>query len=206
MDSREGSAEGVRFLSGSERWSPSRKLTVADALHADEQYRVAIEAALGDAAGLLVVDRAADADQGVVLLREEQKGKATFICLDRLPRITRDYRLPSIPGVHGWALDLARFDEEFAPLFALLLDRVLVVEDQAAADSVAAMASGVRCVTLHGEIGTSVGIVRGGSMRQDEGGSIGKQHQIAGLQATREELRVAVRGAGAGTRGRPRRA
>jgi chromosome segregation protein len=190
MDSREGFAEGVRFLSGSERWTPGRKLTVADALHADEQYRVAIEAALGEAAGLLVVEKAVDADQGVVLLREEHKGKATFICLDRLPRITRDYRLPSIPGVHGWALDLARYDEDYAPLFALLLDRVLVVEDQATADSVAALASGVRCVTLHGEIGTSVGIVRGGSMRQDEGGSIGKQHQIAGLQATHDGLRA----------------
>ena len=192
MDSREGSAEGVRFLAGSDRLWSSRKLTGADALHADEQFRIAIEAALGDAAGLLVVDRTTDADQGVVLLREEQKGKATFICLDRLPRITRNYRLPSIPGVHGWALDLARYDEEYAPLFAFLLDRVLVVEDGEAARRVAALSSGVRCVTLHGEIGTSVGIVRGGSMRQDEGGSIGKQHQIADLQTVKEGLQSQV--------------
>ena len=190
MDSREGSAEGVRFLAGSDRWAPSRKLTVADALHADEQYRVAIEAALGDAAGLLVVDRAADADQGVVLLREEQKGKATFISLDRLPRITRDYRLPVIDGVVGWALDLARFDEEFAPLFAFLLDRVLVVRDQDVADHVASLSSGIRCITLTGEIGTSVGIRRGGSVRQDEGGSIGKQHQIADLQDVKKDLQA----------------
>lgn len=190
MDSREGYAEGVRYLSSSERWTPSRKLTVADALHADERFRVAIEAALGDAAGLLVVDRSADADAGVVLLREEQKGKASFICLDRLPRIARDYRLPAIPGVHGWALDLARYDEDFAPLFALLLDRVLVVEDQEAADRVTGLLSGVRCVTLHGEIGTSIGLVRGGSMRQDEGGSIGKQHQVADLQQMLDDTRA----------------
>jgi chromosome segregation protein len=188
MDSREGSAEGVRFLSGSDRWLPSRKVTVADALYADDQYRIAIEAALGDAAGLLVVDRAADADQGVLLLREEQKGKATFISLDRLPRITRSYKLPVIDGVLGWALDLARYDEEFAPLFAFLLDRVLVVRDQDVADRVAAVSSGIRCITLAGEIGTSVGIRRGGSMRQDEGGSIGKQHQIADLQGVKDGL------------------
>ena len=183
MESREGVAEGIRYLSGSERWKPARKLTVADALHAEEQYRVAIEAALGETAGLMIVDRAEDAEQGVLLLREEQKGKATFVCLDRLPRIARDYRLPQVPGVHGWALDLARFDEEYAPLFSFLLDRILIVEDHATAEQVAALASGVRCVTLQGEISTSVGLLRGGSKRHDEGGTIGKQHQIADLQA-----------------------
>ncbi len=183
MESREGYAEGVRFLSMSDRWHPTRKLTVADALHADEQYRIAIEAALGEAGGLMIVDRAADAELGVILLQEEQKGKATFVCLDRLPRITRDYRLPPLPGVHGWALDLARFDPEFAPLFGFLFDRVLVVDDHATAEQVTAMASGIRCVTLQGEISTSVGVLRGGSRRHDEGGTIGKQHQVDDLKS-----------------------
>jgi chromosome segregation protein len=183
MESREGYAEGVRYLSGSDRWRPTRKLTVSDALHADERFRIAIEAALGDTAGLLIVDHSTDAEQGVIILQEEQKGKATFVCLDRLPRITRDYRLPQEEGVHGWALDLAQFDEEYASLFSFLLDRVLIVEDHATAERVSAMASGVRCVTLQGEISTSVGLLRGGSRRLDEGGTIGKQHQITDFQA-----------------------
>ncbi|MCC6397720.1 MAG: chromosome segregation protein SMC [Bacteroidetes bacterium] len=188
MESREGFAEGVRFLSKSDRWQPVRKLTVADALHADEQYRVAIEAALGEAAGLIIVDRVADAEQGIVLLQQEQKGKATFVCLDKLPRITRDYRLPSLPGVLGWALDLAQFDREFAPLFGFLLDRVLVVKDLSTAEQVSAAASGIRCVTLQGEISTTVGLVRGGSRRHDEGGTIGKQHQVEDLKSQIAEL------------------
>ena len=61
--------------------------------------------------------------------------------------------------------------------------RILIVEDHATAEQVAALASGVRCVTLQGEISTSVGLLRGGSKRHDEGGTIGKQHQIADLQA-----------------------
>jgi chromosome segregation protein len=184
IESREGLPEGVRFLVSSDRWSPSRKLTVADAVHAEEDYRVAIEAALGDLAGLMIVASAGDAARGVELLREEEKGKAAFVCLDRLPRIARDYQIPSLPGVRGWALDLARFDPEYAPLFAFLLDRVLIVEDSAAAAAVAAVTTGVRCVTLQGEIGTSVGILRGGSRRHDEGGNIGKQQQMETIRGT----------------------
>jgi len=184
IETREGLPEGVRFLVSSDRWSPSRKLTVADAVHAEEHYRVAIEAALGDMAGLMIVASASDAARGVELLQEEEKGKAAFVCLDRLPRIVRDYQLPALPGVRGWALDLARFDGEYAPLFAFLLDRVLIVEDSAAAAAIAAITTGVRCVTLQGEIGTSVGILRGGSRRHDEGGNIGKQQQMEDLGRT----------------------
>jgi chromosome segregation protein len=184
IESREGLPEGVRFLVSSDRWSPSRKLTVADAVHAEEDYRVAIEAALGDMAGLMIVTSAGDAARGVALLQEEEKGKAAFVCLDRLPRIVRNYALPVLPGVRGWALDLARFDPEYAPLFAFLLDRVLIVDDSAAAAAVASMTTGVRCVTLQGEIGTSVGILRGGSRRHDEGGNIGKQQQMESIRAT----------------------
>lgn len=190
IESREGMAEGVRYLAASDRWIPARKLPVADAIHADERYRVAIEAALGDAAGLIVVDRADDAEQALALLREDQKGKATFVCLDRLPRIRRTAALPVLPGVHGWAIDLSRFDKNLEPLFSLLLDRVLVVEDRSVAEQVSRQTVGIRCVTLEGEIGTSVGILRGGSLRQDEGGSIGKQHQMAELETRIDDLRA----------------
>jgi chromosome segregation protein len=178
IESRDGMPESVRFLGSAERWSSRQTLTVADAVHADEEYRVAIEAALGDATGLVVVDRADEAEQGLVLLREQGKGKATFVCLDRVPIISRSYQTPDIAGVRGWALDFARFDAALAPLFGFLLDRVLIVDSAETARRVAGERTGIRCVTLEGEIATSVGIVRGGSRRTEEGGAIGKQHQI----------------------------
>jgi chromosome segregation protein len=183
IESREGVPESVRFLGSSEQWSSRRALTVADAVHADEEYRIAIEAALGEAGGLVVVDHAEDAEKGVALLREQEKGKATFVCLDRLPLIQRRYQKPDIAGVRGWALDIARYDEAMAPLFSFLLDRVLVVDTAETAQRVAREHSGIRCVTLEGEIATTVGVVRGGSRRREEGGAIGKQHQIDELRA-----------------------
>ena len=188
IESREGLPESVRFLGATEQWSSRRTLTVADAVHADEEYRIAIEAALGDAGSLVVVDRAEDAEQGVGLLKEQGKGKATFVCLDRLPVISRRYHIPVIPGVRGWAIDMAHFDEELAPLFGFLLDRVLVVDSAETARQVSREHTGMRCVTLEGEIATSVGVVRGGSRRREEGGGIGKQHQIEELRGKMAEL------------------
>jgi chromosome segregation protein len=188
IESREGMPESVRFLGATDQWVSRSALTVADAVHADEEYRVAIEAALGDAGGLVVVDRAEDANRGVALLREQGKGKATFVCLDRLPLISRRYQKPDLPGVRGWALDIAHFDAELAPLFGFLLDRVLVVDSTETAQRVAREHSGIRCVTLEGEIATTVGVLRGGSRRREEGGAIGKQHQIEELRGQAADL------------------
>ena len=182
IESREGLSEGARYLSSTEKWKPSRNVTVADAINAEERYRAAIEAALGDHMGLIVVDSSADAEAGIVLLKADQRGKATFVCLDRMPEISRRISLPSIPGVLGWAGDLAGFDPVYEPLFRYVLDRVLVVDTAETARQVAVALSGIRCVTLEGEVVTGIGITRGGSRRIDEGGMIGKHEQIEELQ------------------------
>jgi chromosome segregation protein len=193
VESREGLPEGVRYLSSTPSWKPSRNITVADAVHAAERYRAAVEAALGEYAGLLVVENSAEAERGIALLKEEERGKATFVCLDRMPDIRSSVRLPAIPGIVGFASDIAKCDAQYAPLFRLILDRVIIVEDAAAAAAVTRRIPGVRCVTLDGEIRTGVGIRRGGSRRQDEGGFIGKREQIDELQGDVASLREQVR-------------
>ncbi len=183
IESREGFSDSIRFLSTSDKWGKSSAtLTVADAVHADERYAAAIESALGEYASLIVVDTMDDADRGIALLKEEAKGKATFVCLDRLPSVQSEYMLPQETGVHGWAMDLAKFDSAYKPLFAFLLDRVLIVEDAATARKISSTYAGIRCVTCEGESSTSVGVRRGGSKRQNEGSAIGRQNLIEGLQ------------------------
>jgi chromosome segregation protein len=183
IESREGFSESVRFLAATELWKkPAQHVTVADAVRADDRYASAIEAALGEYANLIIVRSPEEAESAIALLKEERKGKASFVCLDRLPRVHRRYGLPQIPGVVGWAMDLARFDPEYEPLFSLLLDRVVIVEDAETADRLSVRVTGIRCITLDGESATGVGIRRGGSKRLDEGGTIGKQSQIEQLQ------------------------
>jgi chromosome segregation protein len=182
MQTGEGLSDGARYLAGSERWGHGKARTVADAVDADERYRVAIETALGEFGGCLLVDRGGDADRGIDILRADDRGKATFISIDRLPEIRSARQVPHIPGVIGWAADLARYDAGLAPVFRLLLDSVMIVEGPEAAARIRAMFTGVTCVTLDGELYTGVGIVRGGSRRVDEGRMIGREQQIAQLE------------------------
>ena len=188
IESREGLSEGTRYLCMADAWTSSRKLTVADAISAEPDYRTAIESALGEFAGCLIVDSAQDAEDGIALLKKEQRGKATFVCLDRIPEIRSRHRLPKMPGIIGWAATLARFDAAYASLFRLVLDRVLVVDNAATAATVVESLLGVRCVTLDGGVVTGYGVKRGGSKRHDEGGAIGKQAQIEEIQKEIESL------------------
>ena len=178
IESGEGLSEGVRFLFCSDQWTASRHLTVADAIVAEEKFRAAIESALGESTGFIIVDSAQDAETGIALLKQEKQGKATFVCLDRVPRITTRLSIPKMPGIVGWATDLVETDAAYAQLFQFLLDRTLIVEDRPTATEAVERIAGIRCVTLDGEIQTGVGITRGGSVRKDEGGIIGKQAQI----------------------------
>ena len=74
IESREGLSEGVRHLTGSDRWRPRRKGTVADVVHADPRYRAAIEAALGEFTNLLIVDSSQEAEAGIAILSQDQRG------------------------------------------------------------------------------------------------------------------------------------
>ncbi|MBP1678857.1 MAG: Smc family protein [Bacteroidetes bacterium] len=183
MQSREGLSDGARYLTASGQWGGGTARTVADAVDADDRFRVAVETALGEYAGCLLVDHGTDADRGIEILRSDDRGKATFLSIDRLPDIHSASPAPGIPGVVGWASDVARYDRALAPVFRLLLDGVMIVETPEAAARVRTLLTGVTCVTLDGEVYTGFGIVRGGSRRQDEGRMIGKEQQIGGLEA-----------------------
>jgi chromosome segregation protein len=182
METREGFSEGVRFLASTEQWKSAPHFTVADAVSAEDRFRRAIESGLGEFAGLIIARTAEEAEGGISLLQQDQRGKATFVCLDRVPDIRTRARMPDLPGVHGWALDLAAYDVAYAPLFRYILDRTLVVDTLATARQVITRFSGLRCVTVDGEVVTGAGVLRGGSMRVDEGKSIGRQSQIEDAQ------------------------
>jgi chromosome segregation protein len=181
IEGEEGSSEGAKFLLSQPRWQSGQLTSVADVVSTDAKYRVAIEAALGDAATYLIVQRAEDAFAAAEDLRKNDKGKATFIILNRVPRIRR--RKPrSEPGVL-WACGLIRAKEPYRSLLSFLLDGYAVAGSLEEAKRVISDLAGVRCVTVEGEIVGTAGVVRGGGLRQDEGGFIGKREQVGELEA-----------------------
>ncbi len=189
VESFDGYSEGAKYLFTSNEWSAKIQTTVGEAVQTEPQYRIAIEAALGETAGFVVVDNVQEAYAAIDFLKKNNKGKATFICLDRLPNLS-NHRVPiQNVGVVGWANSLVRFDNHYEGLYNFLFDETLLVNDVLAALNIVNDYPNVRCITLEGEIVTGKGVVRGGSVRQDEGGHISKKSQLEEFTADVRKLR-----------------
>lgn len=184
VEGGEGASEGTKFLVSQDLWRQRHFVTVADVVNADEKYRVAIETALGETASYVVVDRPEDAQLALAELRKHAKGKSTFAVLSRIPRVRR---IRSRDGLQT-AAALIQTKSQYRPLIDFLLGDVIVCETFDEAMRIVQNGAGARCVTLDGQIVTSAGILRGGSLRRDEGEALGKQAQIVELESDIERL------------------
>jgi chromosome segregation protein len=186
IETNEGYSEGARYLLGATLWKQKKLTTVADVIHAQEKYRKAIETAIADTSSCLVVDDVDDGYAAIEELEREDKGKATFICLQWIPRILHKKRTRK--AVFTWASTIVECDEKYRSLLNFLLDDVVIVETLDQAKQVLASHAGVRCITLEGRVLSSVGMLRGGSQRLDEGGLISKKEQINEIERERAAL------------------
>ncbi|MBS1903531.1 MAG: chromosome segregation protein SMC [Bacteroidetes bacterium] len=182
-----GTSEGAEFLMKSHGWSRSgAPITVLDAVSTSEEYRAAVENALGDAGQYFVVDSRAEALEAVEALKHSQKGKATFICLDEVPS---SEAVDSPVGVLGKLI----FESKYERLYRLLLGRTATASSlNEAYDILRSNSDLERVVTLEGEVVARTGMLRGGSKKNSEGSMIGKQHQIKELEEKVAVLRVEV--------------
>ncbi|OGU73698.1 MAG: chromosome segregation protein SMC [Ignavibacteria bacterium RIFCSPLOWO2_12_FULL_56_21] len=195
VESFDGYSEGARFLITDPTWKERIHTTVGEAVATDTSYRIALENALGEAIGYIIVDDAGQAYAAMDYLKKQEKGKATFICLDRIPATAGDKPAIDGPGVYGWARMLVSCDAPLTRLFDYLLDATVIVDDVTTANRIIGQHRSLRCVTTDGDIVSGTGVLKGGSARQDEGGHISKKTQLdelskesAHLQATQEDL------------------
>ena len=169
--------EAVQFLVSAENWSEAERRTVSDVLATDPEYMPAITAALGEAGGYLVVPSFNHAAQGMQLLTDEMKGRATFVCLDRLPTHSGDAQSISGNGVVGWAADYCRAESNYDHLRRFLLAETVIVESIQDAIRLTEERGAKQAVTLQGVLVRSGGVVQGGGSRKGES-TIGRKEQV----------------------------
>ncbi len=141
--------------------------TVAELVGADEPDRLALDAALGAWTHAVVVASEADADAAIRQLRAADRGRATFLVLDRLPDAAAE---PTPPGTTPMR-DLARAPDAYAPLLDALLARTFVAESLDAARSLRDAFPAARFVTRDGAWTDAGGAVHGGSPTPSAGAS-----------------------------------
>lgn len=198
IESNDGVTEGAQYLLQDRNWSRSSTEvnTLGEMVRTGSDYRIAVEALLGDAAGYIVLETSGEAAEAVDVLKKEGKGKATFICLDRINRETSHTQVnrPVLPdGALTWAADVIDAPEQLYPVMNVFCDGVVLAPSLETGRRLLGQQGVRECITLEGEKVNSHGILRGGSPRSDEGRSIGKKQQVeelTGVLASLEEKRI----------------
>ena len=180
----EGFNYGSRsILQAREPWSNQVSGVVAQLLTVKPEHVTAIETALGAGAQDIVLETAQAAKAAIAYLKERHGGRTTFLPLDtvKAPNLRpEEERLAQLPGICGFASDLAGFEAKVAPAIRSLLGRVLVAEEMDAALK-AARQSGfrLRVVTLQGDVVNAGGSMTGGSRPQKEAGYLSREKEIS---------------------------
>ncbi|RPI67461.1 MAG: chromosome segregation protein SMC, partial [Ignavibacteriae bacterium] len=185
--------ESSKFLMNTPEWKPSgEKLTLAEVLNTSDELRVAIEAALGDAARYFVVANRDEANQAIGALSRNNVGKATFLCRDAVPQIPAPPAMDLSGQLMGWASELVVCDETLRGAVRGILGRTVVVRDVDAAWDAMRSTPAESAVTLAGEFVHRSGAVRGGSASRTEGVRVGRRERIEQLRGEVAELETQI--------------
>ena len=151
---------------------------VAQLAEVDERYQLALDVAAGSHLSSLVVGNDRVAQAGIQYLREAQLGVATFLPLSTIKSrpVPQDIaELRTRPGVHGLALNLARFDRRFEAIFSHVFGSTIVVDNLDTARSIGI--GRVRMVTLDGDLLETSGSLKGGYRRRRTSGLSFARHR-----------------------------
>ncbi|MFA5669734.1 MAG: chromosome segregation protein SMC [Balneolaceae bacterium] len=179
--SNEAFPSSVKFLIDKYRFEFKELTTVSEILDTDEKHAVALEAVLGDILNFVVVRTLAEAKKAAQILKENNKGRATFIPLDQLAATYK---------VHDSSLfNHVKSNREYSALKQLLLGNVLVSDNLDEAYATLKNNSDATVVTFDGEVVTPTHFFQSGSKSKNAGIRVGLKDKIEKLEA--EGLKVA---------------
>ncbi len=184
LNSYEGLPEGVKFLDA-EKHKAFGLGVLSDLIATDEQYKLAIDVALGASLSFYISRTEAEAREAIAALKSADKGKLTFIVLEKLSHLPPPETSP-IDGLQR-AIDVVRCSDELRPVIHRLLANVFLTESLEDAKALSEQYPHVTFATLSGELHAQA-ILRGGSNKGSEALRIGKREELERLESERTEL------------------
>lgn len=137
----------------------------ADLMKVPRGLETAVETALGAAMQNIVCRRDEDAKKAVSVLKENRAGRLTFLPVESIrgSRAQLPAAVTADAGYEGLAAELIEFEARYKGIFDYLLGRTAIVKTMQDAIALSKKAgSGVRFVTLEGEVVNASGAITGG--------------------------------------------
>lgn len=180
----DGYGNSIRRVMEQKNREPGIKGVVADIIHVQKDYEVAIETALGGSIQNIVTDNEQTAKRMIGFLKKNRFGRATFLPLSNISgRGGLNQRdVLSEPGVVGTANTLVNADKEYSELVMYLLGRVLVVDNIDHAIAIGKKyCHSLRMVTIEGESLSPGGSMTGGAFKNNSN-LLGRRREIEELE------------------------
>ena len=145
--------------------------TVADIVHMDKKYSVAIEIALGGALQNIIVGNEETAKRAIRYLKETGAGRATFLPLTSVKGFELSMNgLEDEDGFEGLAHKLVTYDMQYDGIVKSILGKTAIVDDIDTATYIAKKYGyRFRIVTLDGQVVNAGGSFTGGSLNKNAG-------------------------------------
>ncbi len=188
----QGYTLGVRRLMQEPKMSALVLGTVAEVITVPEGLETAYEVALGSAVQNVITANEEDAKTLIDWLKKVQAGRVTFLPLNTMrgSEFSRqELERLQMPGVLGAGLELLDFPQQFRPVLASLLGRIVITEDLDTALALKRkLARFARLVTRDGSVVFPSGAMTGGSWKQRTLGLLTRKAELNDLE--RELLSV----------------
>ena len=186
----DGYGNSIRRVMEQKDQVPGIRGVVADIIHVEKNYEIAIETALGGSIQNIVTDNEQTAKQMIEFLKKNRYGRATFLPLNSISARGDFNQRGALnePGAIGLASGLVTADREYAGLIGYLLGRVLVVDNIDHAIAIARKyRHSIRMVTLEGESLSPGGSMTGGAFKNNSN-LLGRRREIEELEKKVKEL------------------
>ncbi|MBR5315556.1 MAG: chromosome segregation protein SMC [Firmicutes bacterium] len=165
---------------------------VAELMQVPEGFETAIETALGAQMQNIVCGTDQDAKKAVNALKENKAGRLTFLPVSSIKggRGRVEAAIEQEKGYKGLAVDCIQFDGKYKAVFEYMLGRVAIVEDMDTAIKLSKVSgSGLRFVTLDGEIINVSGAITGGKYKNKTANLLERKSEISKLEQEIDDIR-----------------
>lgn len=170
------------------------KGVVADLIETKKEYEVSIEVALGNFIQNIVTENVESSKEIINYLKENKLGRVTTLPLSALELKDNDIYVAAKKekGVVDLAVNLVSYKSEYEKLAKFLLERCLIVDNYDNAKSIfQKYKSGLKIVTIQGELFSPGGAISGGAYKNSTN-LIGRKREYEELNAKLSELKNTI--------------
>ena len=153
--------------------------TLASLITTDEKYEKAIEIALGGYVQNIVVETDKEAKEAISYLKQNSLGRATFLPIKSVKSSKVGKINIKENGYIGLALELVKYDNKFSNVVNLALSRTVIVDNIDNGVIISKkIDSGMKVVTLDGDVVMSTGSMTGGATSAKKTSLLGRNSKI----------------------------